>query len=29
MHWTDSLVIVFGLVTFGVEWMLLRVTGET
>ena len=29
MHWTDSLVIVFGLVTFGVEWLLLRAHGRS
>ena len=29
MHWTDTLVIVFGLVIFGIEWVLLRAHGRS
>ena len=29
MHWTDTLVLVFGLVAFGVEWLLLRAHGRS
>lgn len=29
MHWTDTLVLVFGLVSFGIEWVLLRAHGRS
>jgi len=29
MHWTDGLVLIFGLVTFGIEWLLLRAHGKS
>ncbi len=29
MHWTDGIVLLFGLVTFGIEWLLLRAHGRS
>ncbi|MFZ9156338.1 MAG: hypothetical protein ACO204_00775 [Schleiferiaceae bacterium] len=29
MHWTDGIVLLFGIVTFGIEWLLLRAHGRS